>query len=181
LSSIDIEVEGQLLFEFEKASWSAVKWDEEIAYLHGLQPTGAKAVDILATQNRSAVYMIEVKDPRGHWIEYRDNNPIEKLAEIVANKVRDTISGIVYARDRHPGDHLITHLKSLFRERSAKPVVVLWLEGIELQPAMATSLTSLIERKLHWLKPKVVVTSRKLWAGFAGLRVRSLAGAPWQG
>jgi hypothetical protein len=76
---------------------------------------------------------------------------------------------------------VIAHLKSLFRERCTKPVIVLWLEGIEVQPAMATSLTSLIERKLLWLKPKVVVTSRKLWAGFAGLHVRGVAGAPWRG
>jgi hypothetical protein len=75
LSSISIEVEGQLLFEFEKTNWSAVKWDEEVAYLEGLQRSDAKAVDILATQHQSDLYMIEVKDPRGHWTEYRDSNP----------------------------------------------------------------------------------------------------------
>jgi hypothetical protein len=99
----------------------------------------------------------------------------------VADKVRDTIAGVVYARDRHPGDHLLVHLKSLLQDRASRPFVTLWLEGIEVQPALATTLTSLIERKLAWLKPKVVVTSRALWRGQAGLTVRSLAGAPWQG
>lgn len=181
MSKILIKVEGQLLFEFEKAAWTAVKWDEEVAYLDGLQRHDAKAVDILATQHLSHLYMIEVKDPRGYWTEYRDQNPIEKLAEIFAGKVRDTISSIVYARGRHPGEHLLVHLKSLFQERAAKPIVVLWLEGLEVDPALAINLTALIERKLSWLKPKVLVTSRKLWGGFAGLRVSSLAGAPWQG
>lgn len=134
MSKILIRVEGQLLFEFEKAAWSAIKWDEEVSYLGGLQQHGAKAVDILATQHLNHIYMIEVKDPRGYWVEYRDQNPTEKLAEIFAGKVRDTISAIVYARDRHPGEHLLVHLKSLFQARAAKPVAVLWLEGIEVDP-----------------------------------------------
>jgi hypothetical protein len=176
-----IEIEGKLAFEFQKPTWVAVKWDTETGYQNGLRRIDASAVDILATMHQSTVCMIEVKDPRGYRIEYRNSNPVEKLAATIADKVRDTIAGIVYARDRHPGDHLHIHLKTVFQERVSRPLVVLWLEGIEVQPALATTLTSLIEKKLVWLKPKVLVTSRALWRGMAGLAVHSLAGAPWTG
>jgi hypothetical protein len=180
-ASTKLKIEDQLEFEFEGSTWRAVKWDDEISYRSGLQRANATAVDILATQYLSNVCMIEVKDPRGYFIQYRDNNPSEKLAQMVADKVRDTIAGVVYARDRHPGDHLIVHLRALFQERSSRLLVVFWLEGLEVQPALATTLTALLEKKLTWLKPKVIVTSRALWTGFPGLTVRSLAGAPWQG
>jgi len=179
--TISIRVEDRLAFEFQRATWAAVKWDDEASYHEGLRRIDASAVDIVATMYQSTVCLIEVKDPRGHWIEYRDRNPVEKLAAMAADKVRDTIAGIVYARDRHPGDHLHVHLRSMFEARATRPLVVLWLEGVELQPALATTLTALIEKKLVWLKPKVLVTSRALWRGLAGLEVRSLAGAPWSG
>ncbi len=178
---IRIAIEGRLAFEFDSQSWVAVKWDDEVSYHQGLRRLDATAVDILATQHRAEVYLIEVKDPRGHWTEYRDNNPNEKLADIVASKVRDTVSGLVYARDRVPGAHLDLHLKSLFHGRKVRPSVIFWLEGDDVAPALATTLTGLIERRLRWLNPKVIVTSRRLWRGLSGLTVRSLAGAPWTG
>ena len=177
---IRINLEGRLEFEFDRRIWDAVKWDEESSYHQGLRRIDASAIDILATQYRNAIYLIEVKDPRGHWIEYRNRNPNETLAEIIASKVRDTISGLVYARDRTPADHLVIHLKSLFHERDARPFIIFWLEA-EIDPPLATTLTGLIERRLRWLNPRVLVTSRKLWRGLPGVSVRSLAGAPWTG
>lgn len=178
---IRIRIEGRLEFEFERETWTAVKWDDEASYHEGLRKIDAAAIDILATQYRSAIYLIEIKDPRGFWTEYRDRNPNERLAEIIASKVRDTVSALVYARDRTPGNHLESHLKSLFHERNARPFVVFWLEGAEIEPALATTLTGLIERRLKWLNPRVLVTSRRLWKGLPGLTICSLAGAPWTG
>jgi len=37
------------------------------------------------------------------------------------------------------------------------------------------------KRKLHWLKPRVLVMSRALWPGRPGLTVESMQGAPWRG
>jgi hypothetical protein len=179
--AVRIQIEHKLELEFESPTWEAVKWDDEASYRNGIQRIDASAVDILATRYRSAIHLIEVKDPRGFWTQYRDRNPNEQLADLVAGKVRDTIAGLVYARDRHPGDHLVVHLKSLFQNREVRPFVILWLEGVHVEPALATTLTVLIERRLAWLKPKVIVTSRRLWRGLSGLTVRSLAGAPWQG
>jgi len=177
---IHIEVEDQLRFTFDRPAWNAVKWDDDPVYRDGLQRHDGKAVDIVATLDRRSLRLFEVKDPRGHWIEYRDRNPVEVLAQIVADKVRDTLAGLLFGRDRHPGDHLLVHLKTLF-DREERIHVVLWLESFRLDPAMAVTLTGLIERRLHWMKPKVLVTSRTLWRGMPGLGVESMGGAPWRG
>lgn len=177
---LPIEVEGRLRFLFQRPSWDAVKWDEDPAYLHGLQRHDGKAVDIVATLDRRCLHLFEVKDPRGHWIAYRDRYPVEALAQIIADKVRDTLAGLLFGRDRHPGDHLLVHLKTLF-DRDEKVSVIFWLESFQLERPLATTLTGLIERKLQWLKPSVIVTSRALWPGMPGLTVESMDGAPWRG
>ena len=166
---------------FDRPVWDAVKWDEDPAYLHGLQRHDGKAVDIVATLDRRSLRLFEVKDPRGHWIEYRDRNPVEVLAQIVADKVRDTLAGLLFGRDRHPGDHLLVHLQTLLVGRVERVQVILWLETPQLEPPLATALTGRIEQKLGWLKPKVMVTNRALWQGMPGLAVESMDGAPWSG
>jgi hypothetical protein len=62
--------------------------------------------------------------------------------------------------------------------------VVFWLEAFQLDRPLATTLKGLIERKLAWLKPSVIVTSRELWremGGMSELSVESMEGAPWRG
>ena len=175
-----IAVEGRLRFTFERPTWEAVKWDVDPAYVHGLRRHDAKAVDILATLRRSGLHLFEIKDPRGSEVEYRDRLPDAELARTVAAKVRDTIAGLVFARDRHPSEHLQVHLQTLFIGRSER-VSVIWLEAPGLEQARSIALASLIERNLRWLKPKVLVTSRALWQGRPGLTVESMQGAPWRG
>jgi hypothetical protein len=176
-----IEVEGRLRFTFQRPAWEAVKWDEDPAYVRGLQEHDGKAVDIVATLDRRSLHLFEVKDPRGDVVPYRDRVPDETLAQIVADKVRDTIAGLVYARDRHPGDHLSLHLQTLFVGRTERIMVILWLETPDLDPPRAATLAGLIERKLRWLKPNVLVSRRALWPGIPGLDIESMHGAPWSG
>jgi len=177
---VRIEVEEQLRFTFQRSSWDAVKWDDDPAYRQGLQRHDGKAIDIVATLDRRSLHLFEVKDPRGHWKTYRGRNPPEVLAQIVADKVRDTIAGFVFARGRFPTDHLMVHLKALF-DRDERVLVVLWLESFQLDRPLATTLKARIEHKLRWLKPNVIVTSRALWRGLGGLAVESMDGAPWSG
>jgi ATP-dependent helicase YprA (DUF1998 family) len=177
---LHIEVERQLRFTFQRPTWDAVKWDEDPAYVRGLRRHDGKAVDIVATAGRRSLHLFEVKDPRGHWPEYRDRNSVEELAQIVADKVRDTLAGLLFCRDRHPCDHLLVHLKTLF-DRDEKVSVIFWLESFQLDRPLATTLKGRIEHKLQWLKPNVVVTSRALWPGMPGLTVESMRGAPWRG
>lgn len=176
-----IEVEDQLRFTFESPAWDAVKWDDDPAYRDGLQRHGGKAVDIVATLERRCLRLFEVKDPRGHSVEYRDQVSNEELAQIVADKVRDTIAGLVFARDRHLCDHLQVHLRTLFVGRTERVMVVLWLESPDLDQARAVALAALIERKLRWMNSNVIVTRRALWPGLPGLTVESMQGAPWRG
>lgn len=179
-SPIALEVEKRLRFTFQRPAWDAVKWDEDPAYLRGLQRHDGKGVDLVATLDRRRLHLFEVKDPRGHWSEYRDRNLVEGLAQIIADKVRDTLAGLLFSRDRHPGDHLLVHLKTMF-DREERLLVILWLESFYLDPTLASTLAGLIKRKLHWLKPNVIVTSRALWPGMPGLTVDSMHGAPWRG
>jgi len=178
---LQIEVEGQLRFTFERPAWDAVKWDDDPSYRRGIRQADGKAVDIIATLERRSVCLFEIKDPRGHTVEYRDRVSNEELAQIVADKVRDTIAGLVYTRDRHPCAHLLVHLRTLFVGRTERVVVVLWLESPNLDPPRATTLAGRIEHKLRWLKPSVIVTSRALWPGMPGLTIESMDGAPWRG
>jgi hypothetical protein len=178
---IQIEIEDQLRFTFERPAWEAVKWDDDSAYRGGLQRHGGRAVDIVATLERRSLRLFEVKDPRGHAVEYRGRVSNEELTQIVADKVRDTIAGLVFARDRHPGEHLLVHLRTLFVGRSERVMVVVWLETPDLDQPRAIALAALIERKLRWMNASVTVTSRALWPGMPGLTVESMDGAPWRG
>ncbi|HWO25596.1 MAG TPA: hypothetical protein VNO30_42945 [Kofleriaceae bacterium] len=182
---IRIEVEDRLRFTFERPAWDAVKWDDDPAYLRGLQRHGGKAVDIIATLDRRSLHLFEIKDPRGDWATYRGQNSVDAISQIVADKVRDTLAGLLFCRDRHPCDHLLVHLKALF-DRDERVFVTFWLETIRLDPTLAMTLKTQIEKKLRWLNPSVIVTSRALWPqmrghGLPGLSVESMQGAPWRG
>ena len=64
--------EGYLRFEFDDA-WTVVKYDETAEYARIRNQTEAKGVDfvglIAAGRSRFLIYLIEVKDFRGHRIE----------------------------------------------------------------------------------------------------------------
>ena len=88
--------EGALAFDFP-AGWSATKYDEWRFYLNHFQKVcdGAKGVDFLAITPSQCLWLIEVKDYRAV--------PREKsleLAQEVAQKVRDSLAGLVAARLR---------------------------------------------------------------------------------
>ncbi len=90
--------EDNLTFDFP-AAWTAVKCDELLFYTKQFQHVlKAKAVDILAIEPGGCCWLIEVKDYRkGH------QTSAIKLAEIVAQKVRDTLAGLATARVRATG------------------------------------------------------------------------------
>lgn len=178
--TIDFEIEGRLKFAFDANSWVVLKWDADSAYVHGLGkvPT-ACAIDLIAVLNRSTLCLIEVKDPRGYRIKYKKTITSGEIVEIVATKVRDTIAGLPWARDRLPSGHLTPFLNALFVERPTRVTVVLWLEDAD--PALALAIKGPIERKLVWLKPTVHVLNRALIGAnpgvLAGLEVTSMPGA----
>ena len=85
--------EGQLRFDFP-LGWQVSKYDDWSFYRNQFQGVcgRAKAVDILAIEPRVCLWSIEVKDYRQH----RRTKAID-LADEVAEKVRDSLSGLVAA------------------------------------------------------------------------------------
>jgi len=178
--TIDFEIEGRLKFSFDANSWVVLKWDADRAYIDGIGKTPtACAIDLVAVMNRSTLYLIEVKDPRGYRIKYKKILTSGEIVEIVATKVRDTIAGLPWARDRVPSTHLTPFLNALYVERPTRVMVVLWLEDADA--ALALSIKGPIEKKLAWLKPTVHVLNRSLIRlrpeVLAGLDVTSMPGA----
>src|SRR5580692_8886295 len=61
--------EGHLRFRFD-SSWYAIKYDEHPDYRERIERLdGTKAVDFVAVHRDSQLFLIEVKDFRGHRIE----------------------------------------------------------------------------------------------------------------
>src|SRR6185437_16697732 len=88
-------------FAFDTRSWLVLKWDNDHAFIEGIgKVQTACAIDLLAVLNRSTLYLIEVKDPRGYRIKYRKTIKSGEIVDIVATKVRDTLAGLPWARDR---------------------------------------------------------------------------------
>lgn len=173
-----IELEGRLRFDFD-GTWKATKWDDAVEYRDGLsRHEGTRAVDIIGTRFESESWFVEGKDPRGHRIDYRPARA--HVAELVAEKVRDTIAGASWSVGRFDNSLAPSMLKVLFVERQRKVFVVLWLEDIRAAEADAIGIQ--IGRELRWLNPKVIVTCRALasQAGGAvpGLTVTSMRSAP---
>ena len=85
--------EGQLKFEFPD-DWQSSKFDEWRFYLRHFQKVcgGTKAIDIVAVEPGVCFWSIEVKDYRQH----RRTKTID-IADEIALKVRDSLSGIVAA------------------------------------------------------------------------------------
>lgn len=171
--------ESRLRFRFE-APWRLVeKWDEHDCYTSGLHryPTTA-AVDFIGLYG-SEPYFIEVKNFRKYRIENKRRLTSGELVEEVADKVRDTVAGMVWAMDRgFDTSSVAPLLAQLFEpqeQRRRKCNVVLWLEeDLQPRPADRSALAQGIKRRLRWFNPKVIVLDRE-GPGLPGLRV---TGAP---
>ena len=86
--------EGHLRFRFDD-SWYAIKYDEHPDYRERIERLdGTKAVDFVAVHRDSQLFLIEVKDFRGHRIENQPRLREGELAIEVGQKVRDTVAGI---------------------------------------------------------------------------------------
>ncbi|MHC5538328.1 hypothetical protein ACYOEI_08875 [Singulisphaera rosea] len=173
--------EGFLTFVFDD-EWLAVKYDEHPDYrgrIRNLPET--KAVDFAAIGSGNALFLIEVKDFRGHRIENRDRLRDDDLAIEVAQKVRDTIAGIIAAHHR---GNVADWERFAQRLLSTDPPVrvLLWLEeDIHAGPLgrsenRASVLVDRLKRHLRWLTTKVFVTNLAS-ANLKGVQVSNQPGA----
>jgi len=83
--------------------WQLLKWDESTYFRQGIgklcgelegRAEGTKAVDVVALFAERQLYLIELKDFRGHRIENKERQ-IRELPLEIALKVRDTLAGLV--------------------------------------------------------------------------------------
>lgn len=153
--------EGALRLEID--SDRMLKWDDHAAFKQGLKPRqGTKAVDICADIDGTGPVFIELKDFRASAIENKDRLKTGELAREVAEKVRDTLAGLVWACGRALGESFHERLTRRYLETS-KPHVILWLEEDVSDIAGASALQDLIRKELKpHIEAKVIVTSTVL-------------------
>ncbi len=124
--------EGDLLFRFSKGI-AVCKYDDTKFYRRTmLRLEGSKAVDFLIIRPGSGrpgdIMFIEVKDLSGHESRNRERLLSGRLVSEVAQKVRDTISGI-YAAQRWDIQELTPFARALFHNGNPPRIqVVLFLE-----------------------------------------------------
>lgn len=150
--------ESRLRFVFE-SPWEAVQqWDKLHAFTHGLgRVSTTGAVDFVGLFG-SEPYFIEVKNFRDHRIENKRRLASGELVAEIADKVRDTIAGLVWAMGRGHDD---AHVRSVVAHAlRSKCHVVLWLEeDLQTRPVDRSVLAQGIKRRLHWFQPRVLVLS----------------------
>jgi hypothetical protein len=173
--------EGFLRFKFVD-NWHVIKYDEHADYMKSINKLHqTKAVDFAAIHESRTLFLIEVKDFRGHRIENRDRTRHDQLAVEVALKVRDTIAGIVAAH--HCGNAKTWAEFTRCLTRPEPPVkVILWLED-DIPPGpngrrqnRMKVMTDTLKQQLRWLTTKAFVAN--IAAGPPdGISVTNLPGA----
>lgn len=89
--------ESGISFKFSSPKWAVVKYDEHLAHKkvsNALQPT--KAVDFLGIHDNRQLFLVEVKNYRGHTHDAETQEVLQakgdELMRRIAVKVRDTIA-----------------------------------------------------------------------------------------
>lgn len=156
--------ESYLRFEFRDGDWSdLVKYDEEKDYrnLENSMPA-TKAVDFVGISGGS-IHFIEVKNYRGHRIESKPK--IEELDIIIAQKVRDTLAGIVggVRNSTHKEELWAQHLAHL-SDKNKRLHISLWMEEDSHIPdrlkVSGGTLTQKLKKRLSWLSGRVIVANK---------------------
>ncbi len=161
-------------------SWTMVeKWDDSRLFRDGIcklngevrdEETGApgklgtKAVDIIGVRDGD-LYLIEVKDFRGHAIETKKRQPSE-LPLTIGCKVRDTIAGLIGASRQNRAPWVETCAKLLV-DGQRRIFVVAWIEDADLrkeEPIKKRTTWQMerahrLKQRLSWLTHKVIVAS----------------------
>lgn len=176
MKALDVE---KIRFQFGDSWTVAEKWDDTRTFLGrirrlsgelrdektgGVSSLGTKAVDIVGVRNDD-LYLIEVKDFRGHAIETKRRQPHD-LPLLIGCKVRDTIAGLVGA-GRSDVDPALSACANLLLARKRRVYVIAWIEDPELRPAepiqkraaWQKQRSDQLKQRLAWLTPFVAVAS----------------------
>jgi len=171
-------------FEFGE-NWKVFRYDCEESGYHAIRNSiqQTRAVDFLGVFEEREWCVIEVKDFRGYRIRNKKRLTTPELAEEVAQKVRDTLAGIIAGCRSNNRSGPWTDLERALIAANGDVRIVLWLEddtATDLQrwKQQLSTQTQLIKQKLNWLRVRVFVVSQPTYADCPPrLRVSNLPGA----
>lgn len=188
--------EGTIAFHFEDR-WRVEKWDACRAYVDGVgkltgeltssagvkRAEGTKAVDFVGVLDDEVLYLLEVKDFRGHRIENQRRQESELALEI-GLKVRDTLAGLTAAvASGAEGPWIKDCLRAISAQKHA-PVVVAWIAEDAVTPSEPQSKRKIREDvRLKQLKQRLSWFTRRVWVAspfgsvVPGVTARNLPGA----
>ncbi|MBI4662618.1 MAG: hypothetical protein HY735_27715 [Verrucomicrobia bacterium] len=166
-------------------TWTVFRYDCAESGYFGVRDgvPGSRACDFAGVRSATG-YLIEVKDFRGYRIQTKARMADGELAVEVAQKVRDTLAGIVSGVRRsdteRPWTEMLIHRLG---QPQGQVVIVLALEddtaadGRRWKQRLST-LTNELKAKLHWLRARVSVVSPQTFPGsMPGVVVTNLPGA----
>jgi hypothetical protein len=156
--------EDLLAFDFGDR-WRVFKLDGHRDYREQIgKLEGTKAVDFLGILDERELYLIEVKDFRGHRIETRDRLLKGDLAIELAQKVRDSLACLIGAYRTSSDPEYWQSFAKLLCDRHKTIKIVLWLENDPppshprlRQKARASISGKVFKKKLTWLTSHVLV------------------------
>ena len=171
-------------FTFDEA-WTVFRYDSAEAGYHDIRDSvpGTKSRDFAGVRHGTG-YLIEVKDFRGYRIQNKARMTDGELAVEVAQKVRDTLAGVVSGVRR--GDPLRPWNELLIQRLghcSGQVTILLSLEDDAASDPRRwrqrlSTLTDQLKAKLHWLRVRVSVVSPQTFPGaISGVVVGNLPGA----
>lgn len=160
-------IEGAIQFEFAD-EWAVLKFDEETAYTNWIEKLDeTKAIDILGLHENTVLYLIEIKDFRGHRIQNERRLISGELAIEVGQKVKDSVACIIGAgRNPSHAEKWSTYKQALCDDRVSL-CVILWLEfdppyhRSKRKKVNASVESNQLKKKLRWLTSRVFVTNVK--------------------
>ncbi len=165
-------LETNISFKFDTDYWSdLIQYDTQTDFkkIRNDIP-GTRAVDFIGVLEKNTLSLFEVKNFRGYRIDSKDRMNNGELVEVFAQKVRDTLSGIIGGARN--STHMPETWKKYTRLLIEKDVhIVCWVEEDrhanfsniyqKRNKARASGLVQEIKRKLSWLTTKVMVADIK--------------------
>lgn len=180
--------EGRLRFDFS-SKWEAERYDADDqgqgshSYYRNqvARLPSTKAVDFVGMFEDEDCYLIEVKDFREYRIENKQRLKCGELAIEVAEKVRDTVAGLVGAWRNESNKTVVSQIGANLLHKSKPIRIVLWLEDdtaadVRQWRQQLDTITTQIQSRLKWLTTRVLVTSCSAYSDKPPeLRVRTIA------
>lgn len=155
--------ESGINFNFQDADWTTVKYDEHVAHRKVekvLKPT--KAVDFMGIHQGNRLFLIEIKNYRGHTQDESTREALnaggEELMRRIAIKVRDSIATATSeARFSTHDEEFFTQVNSRLLDNKVKLTIIACIEWDvasekERKVQMGIGLQKL-KQKLVWLHP----------------------------